>query len=408
MREKAIGSGWGEAAVAGERPDRATRGGFLRIAARAWLRGWLAFPARAMLDRPYMRRAGRTGYRGDGPAGSQGGGGVPVRFAAVALGFAAIYVIWGSTYQAIAWGVESLPPLLMMGVRFLAAGGVLYAWARLRGVAAPGGAEWKAALVIGALLFLVTHGLLAWAEQRIASGLAALLGATVPLWMVLLEWARRGGVRPSGRVLAGVAAGLAGVAVLALPGAGRERMDLVASAAVLVGAFAWSAGSIYARGARLPRSHALAAGMQLLAGGVLLVAAGVAFGEPGRFDFSAATVRSVLALAYLTVFGSLVAYSAYFWLLRVTTPARVATHAFVNPAVAVALGSLAGETLAPGMLLAGALILLAVIWITFPGRARVARRPGRESRPLRSRARHWPVDFGAYRSCSSGQPRSRA
>lgn len=379
----------------------------LRNAARWWLRGWLSFPARSMLEQPRFvelgrnktvaaggghdvhpaparvlgghgsagtvapQRPGGLGPRASGSsvreAGSRVGSGWSILFVAA---FAAIYLIWGSTYLAIAWGVETIPPLSLMGVRFVLAGGVLYGWGRLRDGGRPTAREWRVAVVAGALLFLVTHGLIAWAEQRIASGLAALLGASVPVWMVLLDWLRPSGVRPTGRMLAGIAAGLIGIGVLVVPGNGVEATDLLSAAAVLVAAIAWSAGSIFARGARLPKSHALAAGMQLLAGGVLLLGGGIVLGETTGLDVGAVSVRSVLALGYLTVFGSLVAYSAYLWLLRVTTPARVATHAFVNPVVAVALGWFAGEPVTWAMAAAGVLVLVAVVTITWSARAR--------------------------------------
>jgi drug/metabolite transporter (DMT)-like permease len=268
--------------------------------------------------------------------------------------------------------VETIPPLSMMGVRFLAAGAVLYGWARLRGAPRPAAAHWRGAAEIGAALFLVTHGLIGWAELRIPSGLAALLGSTVPFWMVLLSWAGEGGRRPGRRVVRGIAMGLAGVAVLVGPGLrGDGGVDLAAAAAVLVAALAWSWGSLRAKRVAQPASQAMATGLQLLSGGAMLVAAGAAAGEMSAARWDAIAPRSLLSLGYLTVFGSIVAYSAYAWLLRTVSPTRVATHAFVNPIVAVALGWLAGEPVGARTVVAALMIIAAVVWIVLPaGRPR--------------------------------------
>jgi drug/metabolite transporter (DMT)-like permease len=256
------------------------------------------------------------------------------------MAYAAIYVIWGSTYLAIRIAVGAIPPLLLMGVRCTAAGLLLLAWSAARRERATS-AEWGHAAVAGALMIGVTYGALAWAEQRLASGIAALLSATSPLWLTTLQWREVG--RPGARTILGLLLGLAGVAVLV--GAGTvSEVNPEAAAVLIVGTLAWAAGSLYARPPRLPRSATLGAGMPLLAGGLMLLAASIATRESARYDVRAISHASLWALAYLIVFGSVVAFSAYEWLLRVAPASRVATHAYVNPLVAVALGwGVAGE-----------------------------------------------------------------
>ncbi|HEX7091511.1 MAG TPA: EamA family transporter [Longimicrobiales bacterium] len=288
--------------------------------------------------------------------------------AKVVAAFAAVYTIWGSTYLAILYAIETLPPFLMAGVRFVIAGSVLYAWAWLRGARRPVTLlHWKSALVVGGLLLLGGNGAVVWAEQRVASGLAALLVATVPLWMVLLDWLRPAGVPPDRRTAAGIVIGLAGLALLVGPESllGGGRVDPLGAGVLVAGSLSWAAGSLYARGARLPDSALLATAMEMLAGGALLVLVGALTGEVGRLDPGAVSARSLLGLLYLIVFGSLVGFTAYTWLLGVSTPARVSTYAYVNPVVAVLLGwALAGEPLTPRMALAAAVIVAAVAAIT--------------------------------------------
>ncbi len=254
--------------------------------------------------------------------------------------YAAIYLIWGSTYLAIRIAVGAIPPLLLMGVRCTAAGLLLLAWSALRRERATR-AHWRHAIVAGALMIGVTYGALAWAEQHLASGIAALLSATSPLWLTTMEW--RGGERPGPRAIAGLLLGLAGVAVL-VGGGTAAAVNLKAAAVLMVGTLAWAAGSLYARPPRLPSSATLGAGMPLLAGGLMLLAVSIATREPAGYDAGAVSHASLWALAYLIVFGSVVAFSAYEWLLRVAPASRVGTHAYVNPLVAIALGwSVGGE-----------------------------------------------------------------
>ncbi len=284
-----------------------------------------------------------------------------------------VYIVWGSTYLAIRFAVETLPPFLMAGVRFVVAGALLYAWARLHGVPAPRPRQWGSAAVVGGLLLLGGNGGVVWAEQFVPSGLAALLVATVPLWMVGLDAAATRRL-PSTRVLLGLAAGLAGVAWLAGPlGGGESPVRADGAVVLLLASLAWAVGSLFSRRADLPTGRGLGTAMQMLAGGGLLVLAGLATGETGAVELASISARSALALLYLIVFGSLVGFSAYIWVLRASTPAKVSTYAFVNPAVAVFLGwLLAGEALDARILGAGALILAAVVLIVLRPAAREA------------------------------------
>ena len=295
----------------------------------------------------------------------------------VALALGAVYLVWGSTYLAIRFAVETLPPFLMAGTRFTIAGAVLYGWRRAAGHPRPSVAQWRAAAVVGALMLLVGNGGVTWAEQWVESGTAALMVASVPLWMVLLDWIRPGGRPPRPAVWAGIVVGMAGVVLLF----GSPALDpryTTGWAVLLLASVAWAAGSLYSRTAVLP-APLLATGMQMLAGGALLLATGAATGELAAIDAATVSVRSVLALAYLIVFGSLVGYSSYVWLLRATPPALASTYAFVNPVVAVFLGwLLADERVTPRIVLASLVIVGGVALITV---TRAARKPMPAPRP---------------------------
>lgn len=295
--------------------------------------------------------------------------------------FAAVYVLWGSTYLAIRFAIETLPPWLMAGTRFLVAGGILYGAARLRGAGRPTRGHWVGAVIVGGLLLLGGNGAVVWAETRVPSGLTALLVATVPIWMVLLDWLQPGGRRPTRGVTAGLVLGFVGLGVLVGPGEilGRGQVDLLGAAALTVGSIAWAAGSIYSRRAKLPSSPLLATGMEMLGGGVLLVVLSLASGEAATFSPEGVTMHSMLALLYLIVFGSLIGFTAYIWLLGHASAARVSTYAFVNPVVAVLLGwAFANEELTPRMMAAAAVIIAAVALITM---SRTSARPPRDEVP---------------------------
>lgn len=276
------------------------------------------------------------------------------------LAFAAIYLIWGSTYLAIRFAVESIPPLLMMGLRHTAAGLLLYGWVRLRGTPAPLRKHWKPAVIAGALFFLGGHGTLAWAEQQVPSGLAALLCATLPLWIVLLTRITGQKRKLEWTVASGVLLGFLGVALLIGPTAlhSGSGVSLLGLGMALLGALLWAVGTIYTQHVDLPASASLSAAMQMIAGGASLGLASLLTGEYGRVQLAALTAKSALSLAYLTIFGSLIAFSAFTWLHKVSSPTRNSTYAYVNPVVAVFLGwFLAGEVIGMRTLLATAIIL---------------------------------------------------
>jgi drug/metabolite transporter (DMT)-like permease len=289
--------------------------------------------------------------------------------AAVILAFASVYLIWGSTYLAIRYAIETLPPFLMAATRFLSAGTILFAWARLNGDGIGSSfAQWRRAFVIGALLLLCGNGGVTWSEKYIPSGLTALLVATEPLWVVLLNWIF-GGRRPNTKVLFGVFVGLAGVALLVGGGLNQgsnvSTMSLIGSSVVIVSALAWAGGSVYSSRRPIKASTSLASGMQMLAGGSLLLLLGLIVGDFKRLNIAGASWLSIGSLVYLILFGSLVAFTAYSWLLRNVTPARAATYAYVNPVVAVLLGwLLANEPLTLRMVVAAAVIVCSVVLIT--------------------------------------------
>lgn len=270
------------------------------------------------------------------------------------LGFLVIYVVWGSTYLAIRIGLDTLPPFFMGGVRFLIAGSAMYAFSRLRGAPKPTRAEWKSSAVIGFLLLFVGNGSVSWAEQRVTSGMTSLLVGTVPLWLVLCEWVQ--GKPPRIAQIVGVVIGLVGVGLLVLPASGdvnATAVDPMGALVLTVSALSWTVGSLYARTANTAKPATLAIGMQMLIGGALLLLLSTASGELPRVAATTISRNSMLALLYLIVFGSLIGFSTYMWLLRVASPTAVGTYAYVNPVVAVLLGVLlAGETLPPQAILA--------------------------------------------------------
>jgi drug/metabolite transporter (DMT)-like permease len=271
-----------------------------------------------------------------------------------------VYLVWGSTYLGIKFAVDTLPPFPMLAIRFLLAGGLLFAWCSRRGLPRPTRRQWLDAAVVGTCLAAIGNGGVGFAETRIDSGLAALIVAVIPLWIALL-----GRIflteRLSLRAAAGIGIGLVGVAVLVDP-AGASASDLVAIAVVLGGSFAWAAGSVYATTTTPTADPLLGVSLQMLCGGVVLAAMGA--GEWPQVDPGAVTAKSLLAVVYLVLVGSVLAYSAYAWLLHRAPPALAATYAYVNPVVAVMLGTLfAGEKLTVPTLAGGAVIVVAVVLI---------------------------------------------
>jgi drug/metabolite transporter (DMT)-like permease len=291
-----------------------------------------------------------------------------------------VYFVWGSTYLAIVVADRSFPPMLMLSARFLIAGALLYALAARRGEVAqrPGRRQWGAAAVVGGLLLVVDTGGVALALDRVSTGFAALLLASVPLFMAVLDRAFFGIRLPLGAA-AGIGTGLFGVAILAHPGGGA---DVVGVVVLLLGALAWSAGSAYARVAPLPRGPFASAAMQMLCAGACLAVLGIARGELGRVHVTAISAASLLALLYLIAFGSLVAFTSYGWLLRNAPTPLLSTYAYVNPAVAVFLGwAFAGEQVGGREIAAGLVILASVAMLLLARGPRAEAEPTAESLP---------------------------
>jgi drug/metabolite transporter (DMT)-like permease len=279
----------------------------------------------------------------------------------IGLAFLAVYLCWGMTYLAMRVAVKDIPPHLMSGARFLVAGMVLYLWSRSRGDPAPGAKEWKAAAVVGAFLLLGGNATVAWAEQQVPSGLAAVLIAVAPIWMVGFEWAR-GGRRPSRRVLAGLLLGLLGVGLLVTPnGDSTNQVNLLGGVVLVLASASWAWGSVFSKTAPLPRSPFLATSMEMLAGGALILVVAALTGQIQDFKPGEVSTDAVLSWLFLVVFGSLVGFTAYIWLLGVTSIAKAGTYAYVNPVVAVFLGwAILGEPVTARTIAAAGVILVGV------------------------------------------------
>lgn len=285
--------------------------------------------------------------------------------------FFAVYVFWGSTYLAIKYAIETLPPFLMAGSRFLFAGSILFLWARLsKDYETPTLAHWRTSLIVGTLLLLLGNGGVVLAQHFIPSSLAALLVATEPLWIVVLSWLWLKQGRPNWKVTLGLLLGFAGVWMLI---SGRATTGVesggtgqwIGIIAVILGAFSWAAGSIYGLRASVPKSSLLTAGMQMIAGSISLLLVGIIRGEWSTFEPSAVSSSSLFGLAYLIIFGSLVGFTAYSWLLKNARPSMVATYAYVNPVIAVLLGWLiAGESMTGQMLIGAGIVVGSVVLIT--------------------------------------------
>jgi drug/metabolite transporter (DMT)-like permease len=282
------------------------------------------------------------------------------------LAFAAVYVIWGSTYLAIAIGIESFPPLILPAARHLMAGLILYPLLRWKTGIRPTPIQWRTAIITGLLLLLLGNGGVCLSERTVPSGVAALLVAMVSFWMVLLDWLRPGGLRPLPRVVAGLVLGFGGLVLLVGPAhlGGSERVNPIGAGILLVASFAWACGSIYSKHGELPQSPLLGVAMQSIVGGAALWVVGLLAGEGRQLHLGAVSVRSWIALAYLMVFGSGLGFTAYVYLLKKSSAARVGTYAFVNPVVALFLGWLgAGEAITLRTALAAAVILTAVLLV---------------------------------------------
>jgi drug/metabolite transporter (DMT)-like permease len=279
----------------------------------------------------------------------------------IALAFFSVYVCWGMTYLAMRVAVVSIPPHLLSGTRFVVAGLLLYGWTRAKGEPAPSSRQWRAATIIGGFLLLGGNASVAWAEQRVPSGLAAVLIAVAPIWMVGLEWAK-GGSRPTRHVVAGLLLGLAGIALLVSSRAEAEsRVDPFGAVILVLASASWAWGSVLSKTAELPKSPLLVTGMEMIGGGMLLLLTAGLAGQFHEFEPSRVSLEAGLSWGYLVVFGSLVGFTAYIWLLGVTSIAKAGTYAYVNPIVAVFLGwAILGEAVTSRMLLAAGVILVGV------------------------------------------------
>ncbi len=287
--------------------------------------------------------------------------------AQLVLAFTAIYLIWGSTYLAIRVAVGAMPPFLMASVRFLIAGTLLLTFLKLRGAAWPTAQQWRANVIIGTFLLLGGNGSVVWAEQYVPSGITALLIGVSPLFIVLTEWAWPGGSRPGAVTFGALLLGFAGVTWLAAPWqtASHGGLHLGGVAAILLGCVSWGVGSIYSRHAKHGADSFVASALQMLGGGAALLLAAIPHGDFAALDTAAITPRAWGAFAYLVAVGSLVGFSTFVWLMKHSTPARVATYAYVNPIVAVFLGwILLDEPITPRTLVASAIIVAAVAIIT--------------------------------------------
>lgn len=280
--------------------------------------------------------------------------------------FAAIYGIWGSTFIAIKYAVAAIPPFLMMGIRSLAAGIILYLWSRGRGDEKAKREHVIPLVIIGTLFFLVGHGLLAWGQQKVPSGLAALLCASQPLWIATIESFLVKDHQAAPKTIFGLVIGFLGISLLFAPWEklGNHHVDSLSAFAILLGALSWSGGAVYSRVAKLPKSPFLSAGLELIVGGFLLIACGLLMGEGGQLQLHELPLRSILGLLYLIIFGSVITFTAYIWLLSITSATRVGTHSYVNPVIAVFLGwAIAGETLSLQIFMATIIIVIAVYLI---------------------------------------------
>jgi drug/metabolite transporter (DMT)-like permease len=285
----------------------------------------------------------------------------------IGLAFAAIYIIWGTTYLAIRVAVDTIPPFIMAGTRFVIAGVAVFAVLRARGVAMPTRIHWRSAAVVGAFMLVGGNGFVTWSEQQVPSGIAALVVATVPLWMVLFDWLLFGNIRPGKRTAAGLVLGFFGLSLLIGPrlAQGTAGISWLSWLILFLAPVLWSYGSLHSRRANLPENTFMSVSLEMAAGGVLLLLAGLLTGEASELNVGQISSRSLLAMLYLTIFGSIIALTAYVWLLKTVQASRVATYTYVNPVIAVFLGwLLLGEAINSQMLAAAGIIFMAVILIT--------------------------------------------
>jgi drug/metabolite transporter (DMT)-like permease len=287
----------------------------------------------------------------------------------------ALYIVWGSTYLAIRFAVETIPPFLMAGTRFLISGLILYVWRRLAGDPTPTLRQWRSAAIMGLLLLLGGNGVVSWAEQHVPSGIAALMVASIPLWMVVIDTVRPGGSKPDRRIILGLLIGFGGLALLVAATQGltpADRLDTVGILALVLAAFLWSLGSVYSRDAEMPKSSLMGTGIEMLAGAAGLFIAGTLSGEWQALDLAAIRPASLLGLAYLVTFGSLIGFVAYAWLLRNAPLSLVSTYAYVNPVIAIFLGAWLGSEPINAQIIVAALVIIgSVVMINLSKRSRI-------------------------------------
>jgi drug/metabolite transporter (DMT)-like permease len=308
----------------------------------------------------------------------------------------AVYIIWGSTYLGIQLAIASIPPFFMAGTRYLAAGGAMFLFALCRGAKMPSLVEWRDALILGACLLLVGNGGVTFAEQYVPSGTAALLVATVPVFLTIFAWLAKIGPRPSGTICTALLLGLLGVSILSRPVAQSAMSPdnqfhwYMGIIALLAAAALWAAGSLYSRKAAHPSSPIVGVGIQMICGGALLLLVSISTGEAGRVDLGRVTGESFVAWLYLVVIGAIIAFTAYIWLTRVISPALLGTYAFVNPVVAVLLGwAIAGETLDSRTISGASVIVVAVVIIVvFSNRSKRTAASGAASRVMAGASNH--------------------
>ena len=297
------------------------------------------------------------------------------------VALALVYLVWGSTYLGIRIAIQGIPPLLMAGARFVTAGIFLYAALRLTGTPRPRPVHWRAAAVAGFFLILIGNGGVSWAEEKVPSGITALLVGTVPLWMVVLEWAWKKGARPGWKVWTGILLGMAGILLLvfARPQMGGMAVDPFRALLLVGTSLAWAFGSLYARSADLPSSALMATALEMTTGGAQQLAVGCLLGEHRQLSLPQLTSHSVEAWVYLTFIGALVGFTAYIWVLQKSDPQLASTYAFVNPVIAVFLGwAFLAEPVTPMIFLAAGLIVIAVVLITFAPKGAHSKTGGRK------------------------------
>lgn len=284
------------------------------------------------------------------------------------LAFGAIYIIWGSTYLAIRYAVETIPPFMMIGIRSLTAGIILYLLNRFNSKEKIKRENILPMFTIGAMFFLIGHGLLAWSQQYVPSGMAAVLVASEPLWVVGIEWFFLKDTRVKLRGMLGLFLGFAGIVYLiaATTGITTSSNDFLGSSLIVVGALSWGGGAVYSRVANVPKSPMLSSGVELIFGGTMVLIASFVIGETSQFQLSQVTLRSILGLIYLITFGSVIAFGAYVWLLGHTSVTRISTHTYVNPIIAVFLGwLLANEQITAALLIATIIIIISVYLVLY-------------------------------------------